>query len=279
MSITLTTLQRKKAAGEKLCMVTAYDYTMARLCAAGGADILLVGDSLGMVMLGYPDTVSVTMDDMVHHSKAVARGAEGCFVLTDMPFLSVRTGHNDAMRNAGRLMAEGRANGVKIEGGRELAPLVTDMVQAGIPVMAHLGLTPQAVNALGGFKVQAKALDAAERLLEDAIALDEAGAFGIVLECVPDRLAALVSRHVQGVTIGIGAGAGCDGQVLVLQDMLGMYTEMKPKFVRRFAEAGSCIREGVAAYCAAVRSGDFPAAAQSFAMDDAVFAQLAERWQ
>ena len=244
MSITLTTLQRKKAAGEKLCMVTAYDYTMARLCAAGGADILLVGDSLGMVMLGYPDTVSVTMDDMVHHSKAVARG-----------------------------------DGVKIEGGRELAPLVTDMVQAGIPVMAHLGLTPQAVNALGGFKVQAKALDAAERLLEDAIALDEAGAFGIVLECVPDRLAALVSRHVQGVTIGIGAGAGCDGQVLVLQDMLGMYTEMKPKFVRRFAEAGSCIREGVAAYCAAVRSGDFPAAAQSFAMDDAVFAQLAARWQ
>lgn len=279
MAITLTHIQARKAAGEKICMVTAYDYTMARLCSAAGADILLVGDSLGMVMLGYPDTVSVTMDDMIHHSRAVARGADGPFVLTDMPFMSVRTGHDEAMRNAGRLMAEGRANGVKIEGGRELAPLVSDMVRAGIPVMAHLGLTPQSVNALGGYRVQAKARDAAERLVEDAIALDEAGAFGIVLECVPDSLAALVTRLVQGVTIGIGAGAGCDGQVLVLQDLLGMYTDMTPKFVRRFADAGACIREGVSAYCAAVRSGSFPTAAHSFTMDAGVCEELAERWE
>ena len=192
--------------------------------------------------------------------------------------MSVRTGLRDAMINAGRLMAEGRANGVKIEGGRELAPMVTEMVRAGIPVMGHLGLTPQSVNALGGYRVQARALDAAQRLIEDAVALDEAGAFGIVLECLPDRLAALVSKNVHGITIGIGAGSACDGQVLVLQDLLGMYSDIRPKFVRQFAEAGSCIRDGVASYCAAVRDGTFPDSAHSFAMDDAVYEALETKW-
>ena len=192
--MTVPDFKKYKQEGRKFTYVTAYDYTMAKLCSEAGADMLLVGDSLGMVMLGYKDTVSVTMQDMIHHSRAVARGAEKPFVLTDMPFMSVRTGLRDAMINAGRLMAEGRANGVKIEGGRELAPMVTEMVRAGIPVMGHLGLTPQSVNALGGYRVQARALDAAQRLIEDAVALDEAGAFGIVLECLPDRLAALVKR-------------------------------------------------------------------------------------
>ena len=278
MPITLADLQRKKANSIKVCMVTAYDYTMAKLCSEAGADMLLVGDSLGMVMLGYKDTVSVTMQDMIHHSRAVARGAEKPVVLKDMPFMSVRTGLRDAMINAGRLMAEGRANGVKIEGGRELAPMVTEMVRAGNPVMGHLGLTPQSVNALGGYRVQARALDAAQRLIEDAVALDEAGAFGIVLECLPDRLAALVSKNVHGITIGIGAGSACDGQVLVLQDLLGMYSDIRPKFVRQFAEAGSCIRDGVASYCAAVRDGTFPDSAHSFAMDDAVYEALETKW-
>lgn len=278
MPITLADLQRKKANSIKVCMVTAYDYTMAKLCSEAGADMLLVGDSLGMVMLGYKDTVSVTIQDMIHHSRAVARGAEKPFVLTDMPFMSVRTGLRDAMINAGRLMAEGRANGVKIEGGRELAPMVTEMVRAGIPVMGHLGLTPQSVNALGGYRVQARALEAAQRLIEDAVALDEAGAFGIVLECLPDRLAALVSKNVHGITIGIGAGSACDGQVLVLQDLLGMYSDIRPKFVRHFAQAGACIRDGVASYCAAVRDGTFPDSAHSFAMDDAVYEALETKW-
>lgn len=278
MSITLADLQKKKANREKVCMVTAYDYTMAKLCSEAGADMLLVGDSLGMVMLGYKDTVSVTMQDMIHHSRAVARGADRPFVLTDMPFMSVRTGRRDALVNAGRLMAEGRANGVKIEGGAELAPVIGEMVRAGIPVMGHLGLTPQSVNALGGYRVQARALEAAQKLLEDAVALDEAGAFGIVLECLPDRLATLVSKNVRGITIGIGAGAGCDGQVLVLQDLLGMYSDLSPKFVRQFAQAGTCIREGVASYCEAVRGSTFPDAAHSFAMDDAVYDALAAKW-
>ena len=274
MSLTIADLRKKKLEGHKIAMVTAYDYSMARLCDEAGADMILVGDSLGMVMLGLPDTVSVTMDDMVHHSRAVARGTNNAFVLADMPFLSVRTGERDAMINAGRLMAEGRAQGVKMEGGRELCGLVEKLTRAGIPVMGHLGLMPQSVNTAGGYHVQAREALAAKRLVEDAIALDQAGAFGLVLECVPGELARMVSERVSGITIGIGAGPHCDGQVLVLHDFLGLYEEMRPKFVKRFANAGAIMREGIAAYCENVANGSFPDDSHSFAMKPEVVAEL-----
>lgn len=259
-----------KNEGRKIAMVTAYDYSMAKLCAEAGADMLLVGDSLGMVMLGYDSTLRVTMDDMVHHSAAVSRGAGDAFVVTDMPFMACRTGMRDALVNAGRIMAEGRAQAVKIEGGEELCPMVTAMVNAGIPVMGHLGLTPQSVHALGGYRVQARDREAAQKLLNDARALDRAGAFALVLECVPAPLAKLVTQSVSCFTIGIGAGPDCDGQVLVLQDMLGMYSDMCPRFVKRFADVGAKVREGVSGYCEAVRSGSFPDAAHSFTMERSV---------
>lgn len=274
MKQTLTTLRKKKEAGEKIAMVTAYDYTMARLAAQAGADMLLVGDSLGMVMLGYPDTVSVTMNDMVHHTAAVSRGQGDCFLVADMPFMSCRTGMRDALTNAARLMAEGRAQAVKIEGGAEMCDLVRELVRGGIPVMGHLGLTPQSVNTLGGYRVQAKEEQAARELLESAAALDEAGVFGIVLECVPAELAALVTSRVSCITIGIGAGAGCDGQVLVAQDLLAMYSEMKPRFVKHFADAGAVVREGIAAYCAEVRAGTFPDAEHAFTIDPEILARI-----
>ncbi len=273
MKQTVSSLRKKKASGEKIAMVTAYDYTMARLCSGAGADVLLVGDSLGMVMLGYPDTLSVTMEDMIHHSRAVVRGAGESFVVTDMPFMSYQTGETDALRNAGRLMAEGRAQAVKLEGGAELCPAVRAMVRSGIPVVGHLGLTPQSVNTLG-YAVQAKTRADAEKLLADARALDEAGVFLLVLECVPAGLAALVTKAVSAATIGIGAGVHCDGQVLVTQDLLGMYQDLNPKFVRRFAESGEHIRQGIAAYCRAVREGSFPDDAHSFSIPEEVLKDL-----
>ena len=274
MKQTIITLQNKKKAGEKIAMLTAYDYSMARLCAEAGCDMLLVGDSLGMVMLGYPDTVSVTMDDMVHHTRAVSRGQGDAFLVADMPFMSYRTGIRDALNNATRLMAEGRCQAVKIEGGSELCELVRQLKQGGIPVVGHLGLTPQSVNTLGGYKVQAKEGEAATRLLHDALALDAAGVMGIVLECVPRELARLVTEKVSCFTIGIGAGPDCDGQVLVLQDMLSMYSEFRPKFVQAFADVGSAVKEGVRAYCTAVREGFFPDDRHSFAMDKAVLEKI-----
>ena len=275
MKQTIITLQNKKKAGEKIAMLTAYDYSMARLCAEAGCDMLLVGDSLGMVMLGYPDTVSVTMDDMVHHTRAVSRGQGDAFLVADMPFMSYRTGIRDALINATRLMAEGRCQAVKIEGGSELCELVRQLKQGGIPVVGHLGLTPQSVNTLGGYKVQAKEGEAATRLLHDALALDAAGVMGIVLECVPRELARLVTEKVSCFTIGIGAGPDCDGQVLVLQDMLSMYSEFRPKFVQSFADVGSAVKEGVRAYCTAVREGSFPDDRHSFTMDSSILEKIA----
>lgn len=277
MKQTVATLQKKKRDGEKIAMITAYDYTMARLCNEAGVDMILVGDSLGMVMLGYEDTVSVTMEDMIHHSRAVARGSASALVVTDMPFMSYRTGREEALRNAGRLLAEGRAQAVKLEGGAELADLVRDMVCCGIPVVGHLGLTPQSVNTLGGYRVQAREEASALRLLEDARALEAAGVFALVLECVPSPLAALVTQSVSCITIGIGAGPHCDGQVLVGQDLLAMYSNLCPRFVRHFAEAGTVIRDGVAKYCACVRDGSFPGTEHSFAMDAEVLLRLRQR--
>ncbi len=274
MKQTIITLQNKKRNGEKISMLTAYDYSMARLCAEAGCDMLLVGDSLGMVMLGYPDTVSVTMDEMIHHTRAVSRGQGDAFLVADMPFMSYRTGIRDALINATRLMAEGRCQAVKMEGGSELCELVRQLKNGGIPVVGHLGLTPQSVNTLGGYKVQAREEEAAAGLLHDAMALDEAGVMGIVLECVPRGLARLVTEKVSCFTIGIGAGPDCDGQVLVLQDMLSMYSEFRPKFVQSFAEVGSAIKDGVRAYCAAVQDGTFPADSHSFTMDKAILEKI-----
>ena len=271
---TVATFQRAKAEGRKLAMLTAYDYSTAKLQDEAGVDGILIGDSLGNVILGYENTLSVTMEDMIHHSRAVARGASHALIVCDMPFLSYEVSVEDAVRNAGRLLKEGRANAVKLEGGREVCPQVRAIVAAGIPVMGHLGLTPQSVNAFGGFKVQGKTEESARALLDNACALEEAGAFAIVLECVPAALAELVTSRVSIPTIGIGAGAACDGQILVYQDMLGMTSGFSPKFARRFAEVGDVMLEAYRAYDAAVKDGSFPAAEHPYAAPAGVLETL-----
>ena len=248
MKNTVVTLQKQKDEHDKITMVTAYDYTTAKIMDESGVNTILVGDSLGMVMLGYEDTLSVTMEDMIHHTAAVTRGAKNAFVVADMPFMSYQTSVYDAVVNAGRLMKEGRANAVKLEGGVEFAPHIKAIAQASIPVVAHLGLTPQSVNAFGGFKVQGKDIEAAQKLIEDAKAVEEAGACMVVLECVPAKLAKKITEMLKVPTIGIGAGADCDGQVLVYQDLLAMYGDFRPKFVKVFANVGDAMREGMAAY-------------------------------
>ncbi len=274
MSVTVSTFQTMKQKGEKISMITAYDYTTARLVDEAGIDSILVGDSLGNVMLGLGDTVSVTMEDMVHHGAAVARGTKRALVVVDMPFMSYQASEYDAVVNAGRLMKEARANAVKLEGGVEVADRIRAIVAAQIPVCAHIGLTPQGVNAFGGFKVQGKTADSARKLLEDAHAVEEAGAFAVVLEAIPAELAARVSAELTIPTIGIGAGAGCDGQVLVNQDMLGMFHDFTPKFVRRFAEVGDVMREAYRAYDVAVKDGTFPAPEHCYRAPDGVLENL-----
>ncbi len=274
MSVTVSTFQTMKQKGEKISMITAYDYTTARLVDEAGIDSILVGDSLGNVMLGLGDTVSVTMEDMIHHGAAVARGTKRALVVVDMPFMSYQASVYDAVVNAGRLMKEGRANAVKLEGGVEVADRIRAIVAAQIPVCAHIGLTPQGINALGGFKVQGKTADSARKLLEDAHAVEEAGAFAVVLEAIPAELAARVSAELTIPTIGIGAGAGCDGQVLVNQDMLGTFTDFMPKFVRRFAEVGEVMRDAYAEYDRCVKDGTFPAPEHCYAAPAGVLENL-----
>lgn len=274
MSVTVSTFLSMKQKGEKISMITAYDYTTARLVDEAGIDSILVGDSLGNVMLGLGDTVSVTMEDMIHHGAAVARGTKRALVVIDMPFMSYQASVYDAVVNAGRLMKEGRANAVKLEGGVEVAEHIRAIVNAQIPVCAHIGLTPQGINALGGFKVQGKTADSARKLLEDAHAVEEAGAFAVVLEAIPAALAARVSEELTIPTIGIGAGAGCDGQVLVNQDMLGMFHDFTPKFVRRFAEVGDIMREAYAEYDRCVKDGSFPAAEHTYAAPEGILESL-----
>ena len=257
MKNTIVTFREAKGQ-EKLVMLTAYDYSTARVMDMAGVDALLVGDSLGMVMLGYPDTLSVTVDDMVRHCAAVARGAQKALVVCDMPFMSYHVSVEETVRNAGRLMTEGRAQAVKLEGGAEFAAEVRALTRASIPVMGHLGLTPQSVNAFGGFKVQGKSMAAAQKLLDDARTLQEAGAFALVLECVPAPLAERVTQALSIPVIGIGAGAGCDGQVLVWQDMTGMTLSHLPRFVKRIGEVGASLRSAVEAYAREVRAGAFP---------------------
>ncbi len=274
MKNTVVTIREAKERGEKVTMLTAYDYSMAKLIDEAGIEMILVGDSLGMVMLGYEDTLSVTMEDMIHHTAAVARGAKNALVVADMPFMSYQTSVYDAVLNAGRLMKEGRAQAVKLEGGREFADHIRAITNASIPVVAHLGLTPQSLNAFGGFKVQGKSEAAARKLLEDAQIVEEAGAVAVVLECVPAKLAKLVTEKLHIPTIGIGAGADCDGQVLVYQDMLSMFGDFKPKFVKRFGEVGTVMKEAFQKYSEEVKAGTFPAPEHTFKIDDDVIEKL-----
>ena len=268
------TFRNARQKNVRLTMLTAYDYSTAKLIDASGVDSVLVGDSLGMVMLGYEDTLSVTMEDMIHHTKAVARGVKDALVVSDLPFMSYQTSVYDAVSNAGRLIKEGRAQAVKLEGGIEVCPQIKAIVEASIPVMAHLGLTPQSVNAFGGFKVQGKDEEAARSLIEQAKAVEAAGAFAVVLECIPAKLAELITNSISIPTIGIGAGNGCDGQVLVYQDMLGLYSDFTPKFVKRYAEIGPQMQTAIEDYITEVKSGAFPAAEHTFALSDAVIEKL-----
>lgn len=270
----VVTFRNAKLNGEKISMLTAYDYSTAKLMDEAGVDSILVGDSLGNVVLGYEDTISVTMEDMIHHGAAVARGVKNALVVVDMPFMSYQTSVYDALVNAGRLMKEARAGAVKLEGGKSVCPQIKAITEAGIPVMAHLGLTPQSVNALGGHRVQGKTEEAARKLMEDAKAVEEAGAFSVVLECVPAKLAAVITRELSIPTIGIGAGNGCDGQVLVYQDLLGMFSDFTPKFVKKFANVGEVMKEAFREYRKEVGDGTFPAKEHEYAIADEVIEKL-----
>ena len=274
MKNTVLTLKKQKQDGDKIAMLTAYDYSTAKLIEEAGIEMILVGDSLGMVMLGYDDTIPVTMEDMIHHTRAVTRATNDTFVVADMPFLSYHTSVYDAVVNAGRLMKEGGAQAVKLEGGAKVCEQIRAIVDAQIPVCAHIGLTPQSVNAFGGFKVQGKTEEAARQILEDAKAIEAAGAFAVVLECVPAKLAKLISDTISIPTIGIGAGAGCDGQVLVYQDMLNIYGGLKPKFVKHFANVGDIMKAAFTEYSKEVKAGEFPAQEHTFAISDEVIEKL-----
>jgi 3-methyl-2-oxobutanoate hydroxymethyltransferase len=271
--VTTLKLRDMKAAGEPIVMITAYDAPSARVVDAAGVDAVLVGDSLGMVLLGHTSTLPVTMDDMVHHTSAVARGITHALLVADMPFMSYRITHEEALRNAARFLAEAGAHAVKIEGGADVAPLVERMVAAGIPVMGHVGLTPQSVNVFGGYKVQGRDADAALKLVEDCLALEAAGAFAVVLELIPAEVAALISEELSIPTIGIGAGGGCDGQVQVFHDLLGM-GDFTPKHAKRYAEVGAAITRAVTAYASDVRAGSFPGEEQLTHAEESVVAEL-----
>lgn len=275
MKNTVATIMKQKSAHDRITMLTAYDYSTAKLIDESGVEMILVGDSLGMVMLGYEDTLSVTMEDMIHHTAAVSRGAKNAMVVADMPFMSYQTSIYDAVANAGRLMKEGRASAVKLEGGKEFAPHIKAITDASVPVVAHIGMTPQSVNMFGGFKVQGKSLEAAAKIIADARTVEQAGACAVVLECVPDRLAEYITNILTIPTIGIGAGKGCDGQVLVYQDMLGMYSDMTPKFAKKFGDIGTAMKNAFKAYIEETKSGTFPAEEHAFKMaDDIDFEQL-----
>ena len=268
------TFKHAKKNGEHLTMLTAYDYSTAKLMDETGINGILVGDSLGNVILGYEDTISVTMEDMIHHGAAVARGTKNALVVIDMPFMSYQTSVYDALVNAGRLMKEGRAGAVKLEGGKNICPQIEAITKAGIPVMGHLGLTPQAINAFGGFKVQGKTQEAAEQLLEDALAVEKAGAFALVLECVPRKLADIITEKLTIPTIGIGAGNGCDGQILVYQDLLGMFSDFTPKFVKKYANVGEIMKDAFSAYIEDVKQGAFPEKKHEYDIADEVIEKL-----
>ena len=273
--VSIRDIAQMKAKGEKIPMVTAYDYTSARLADAAEIPIVLVGDSLGMVVLGYDSTIPVTMEEMIHHVKMVARGAQQALVVADMPFMSYQVNKAQALTNAARLLQEGGAQTVKLEGGESVARTVHRIVECGIPVMGHLGLTPQSVNGFGGYRVQGRLREEALQLLKDAKALEDAGAYAVVLELVPTALARLISQRLTVPTIGIGAGPGCDGQVQVLHDMLGLFTDFVPKHAKRYANLGEDIKEAFTRYAKEVLAGEFPTDRESFTMDEDILNELA----
>lgn len=277
MKKTVTSLLKMKQNGEKISMLTCYDYSTAKLMDAADIDMLLVGDSLGNTMLGYSDTLAVTVEDMIHHGAAVVRGARNCHVVIDMPFMSYQASVYDAVVNAGRLIKETGGNSVKLEGGAAVKEQIRAIVDAGIPVVAHVGMTPQSVNAFGGFKVQGKDMDTAMRVLQDACDVQEAGAFAVVLECVPAGLAKIISETLRIPTIGIGAGSQCDGQVLVWQDMLGLFDDYVPKFVKRFAEGGEMMVNAFKDYDREVKAGAYPTEAHSYKIDEDVLSKIKDK--
>ncbi|MDD5486085.1 MAG: 3-methyl-2-oxobutanoate hydroxymethyltransferase [Dehalococcoidales bacterium] len=274
MRTNVNRIREKKAKGEPLVMLTCYDYSTARILDEAGIELLLVGDSLGTVMLGYENTIPVTLEEMIHHTKAVTRGVKNAMVVADMPFMTYQISDEDALRNAGRLIQEGGADAVKIEGGENVASAIKTITDAGIPVMAHLGLTPQYIHALGGYRVQGKSVDTATKLYHDALAVEKAGAFALVLETVPTRVATHISEALKIPTIGIGAGAGCDGQVQVIHDLLGSFTDFKPKHARRYVNLAQIIAEAVKKYCSDVAAHEFPGTEESFSIDDESFGEF-----
>ncbi len=276
MRISISQIKDMKKKGEKITMLTAYDYPTARVIDEVGIPMILVGDSLGMVVLGYESTIPVTIEEMLHHTKAVVRGTKQALVVGDMPFMTYHISLSDAQRNAARFIQEGGAQAVKLEGGVTIAEKVNAIVSCGIPVMGHLGLTPQSIHQLGGYKVQGKTEAAARRLLEDAKTLEQAGAFAIVLETVPTPLAALITQRISIPTIGIGAGKGCDGQVQVVSDILGLFTDFVPKHTKQYARLADTIRAAITEYDREVRAGSFPAEEQSFPMDESILDGLKE---
>lgn len=274
MRITIAEIRGMKERGEKIPMVTAYDYVTAKIADAAGAPMILVGDSLGMVVLGYESTIPVTLEEMLHHTRAAARGAKNALVVGDMPFMTYQGSVPEALHNAARFIQEAGAQAVKLEGGETIAETVKRLVECGIPVMGHLGLTPQSIHQLSGFKVQGKTLESARKLIMDALALEKAGAFSIVLECVPTPLSERISRKLAIPTIGIGAGPGCDGQVQVISDLLGLYTDFVPRHAKQYAHLAGEIGRAVGEYCSEVKSGDFPTSKQSFAMEEGLLKVL-----
>ncbi len=274
MRVTINQLQEMKNCGEKISMITAYDYTSGKLLEEVGIPIILVGDSLGQVILGYDSTIPVTMADMIHHTKAVVRGTEKSHIVADLPFLTYQASIDDALYNAGRLLKEGGAQSVKVEGGQKIAKTVSQMVDIGIPVMGHIGLTPQSVNQLGGYKVQGKTSDSAAELIEDAKALENAGVYALVLESIPIPLGKLITEQITIPTIGIGAGVHCDGQVQVFHDLLGLFTDFTPRHARQYSKLNEIIKTAVSSYIDEVKTGDFPSKRESFDVKDNILKEL-----
>ncbi len=272
--MTIPDIQRKKQEGRKITLLTAYDYPSGRLIDEAGVDIILIGDSLAMTVLGYESTVPITMDEMVHHSKAVKRGVKYGLIVGDMPFMTYNIGEKETVRNAGKFIKEGGCGAVKIEGGIEMAAIVKTLVKAGIPVLGHIGLTPQTATQLGGFKVQGKDAKSAQRLIDSALALEKAGCFAVILECVPDKLAKLITEKLEIPTIGIGAGVYCDGQALVTNDMIGLFDRFTPKFVKKYADLWPLLLNAFKRYKDEVEGGKFPTEEHSFTMNDSEFIKI-----
>lgn len=273
MRISITQVKEMKEKGEKIPMLTAYDYITAKMVDEAGVPLILVGDSLGMVILGYESTIPVTIKEMIHHTRAVVRGTKRALIVGDMPFMTY-SNISDALRNAARFIQDGGAQAVKLEGGEAVAEVVRRIVGCGIPVMGHIGLTPQSIYQLGGFKVQGKTPEVAKRLLKDVQILEEAGAFAVVLECTPAPLSKLITQKVSIPTIGIGAGPDCDGQVQVISDILGLYTEFVPKHAKQYAKLGEAMKNAISAYASEVQSKAFPTSKESFAMDESILAEI-----